>query len=274
MQRVFRPVVLFLLLLSVFPCLAQNAQDKKPTDESSEVRADSPETVAILPWIYENGTSGAQTAAKEFLETALTQSPFFREGSFQIIPEARVALTWTNDMGHDPSSEGTELPTPKQLLILGEKLGVDWVITGRASWHTRSVWIGLGPKTKSDCTVDMLIVDVRKKELSLDARKVKMGNAAKDPPLKAATAVLLGLVSANGRFFSALPLTLVSGGPKTPREQSAVQLALANAIGPWLALHPRNKKIDIGYEREANNGHRMALTDVEDTNDKKSGFVD
>ena len=238
-------MVLFLLVLSAFPCLAQNAQDNKPIDESSEARADTPETVAILPWIYEDGTPGAQIAAKEFLETVLTESQFFRADSFQIIPEERVIQTWTKDMGHDPASEGTGIPTPKELLKLGQKLGVDWVITGHALWHTRSLWIGLGPKTKSDCTLDMVIVDVRNRELSLDARKVKMGSAPTDPPLRAATVVLLGLVS-RGLFTSTLPLTLVSGGPKTPREQSAVRLAIANAIGPWLALHPRNRKIDTG----------------------------
>lgn len=247
MQRVFGPVVLFVLVFSLLPCLAQNAPDSKPIDESSQVRANTPETVAILPWIYKDGTPGAQIAAKEFLETALTKSYFFREDSFQIIPEERVTLAWTNDMGHDPNSERTGLPTPKELLKLGEKLGVDWVITGHASWHTRSLWIGMGPKTKSDCTVDMMIVDVKKKELSLDAREVRMGSAPTDPPVKAATVVLLGFVS-RGLFTSTLPLTLVSGGPKTPREQSAVQLAIAKAIAPWLAVHPRKQKIDTGDE--------------------------
>ena len=246
MQKVFGSVVLFLLILSVFPCFAQNAQDNKPIGESPEVRADISETVAILPWIYENGTPGAQMAAKEFLETTLKKSLFFREDSFQIIPEERVTLTWTKDMGHDPGSGKTGLPTPQELLKLGERLGVDWVITGHAKWHTRSIWIGLGPKTKSDCTVDMMIVDVKNKELSLDARQVKMNNAPKDPPLKAATVVILGLVSGN---FSALPLTAISGGPKTPREQSAVRLAIAKAIEPWLAQHPKNTKIDTGDEK-------------------------
>jgi len=141
--------------------------------------------------------------------------------------------------------ERAGLPTARELLILGEKLGVDWVITGRALWHTRSVWIGLGPKTKSDCTVDMVIVDVKNKELSLDARQVKMGSAPRENPLKAGTVFLLGALISKGRYLSALP-TLVSGGPKTPREQSAVQLAIAEAIRPWLALHPRNRKIDSG----------------------------
>lgn len=245
MQRVFVSVVLILFTLSLSPCLAQNAQDNTQIAGSSEIRSDTPETVAIVPWVYEHGTPGARTTAKESLQTALTQSLFFREDSFQIIPEESVTLVWTS-MGHDPGSEGTELPAPIELLRLGEKLGVHWVIAGHASWRTRSVWIGLGPKTKSECTVDMVIVDVRKKELSLDARMVKADNAAKDPPLKAATTVLLGLLSRNARLLATLPLTALSGGPKTPREQSAVQLAIAKAMQPWLALHPYNKKIGAG----------------------------
>jgi hypothetical protein len=250
MQRVFGAVVLALLALSAFPCRAENAQANKSIDEAPQARASAPETVAILPGVYEKGPLGAQIAAKEFLEAALTQSPFFRAGSFQIIPEARVMLTWTKDMGHAPASQSAGLPTPKDLLILGEKLGVDWVITGHALWHTRSIWIGMGPKTKSDCTVDMVIVDVKKRELSLDARQVKLGCAPSDPPLKAATALLLGLAS-RGLLSSTLPLTVVSGGPKTPREESAVRLAIAKAMEPWLAIHPRNEKIDTGDETNA-----------------------
>ena len=132
------------------------------------------------------------------------------------------------------------------LLKLGQELGADWVITGHAAWHTRSIWIGLGPKTKSDCTVDMVIVDVKKKELSLDARQVTMDSTAKEDPLKAAATLLFGLVRVEGQLLLTLPLTVVSGGPKTPREQRAVQLAIAKAIQPWIAIHPRNQKIDAG----------------------------
>ena len=45
-------------------------------------------------------------------------------------------------------------------------------------------------------------------------------------------------------------MTVASGGPKTPREQSAVRLAIDKAIQPWLALHPQKRKIDTGDENE------------------------
>lgn len=250
MQRIFGLMVMFFLVFSLFPCLAQDTQENKPIENSSEISANTSETVAILPWIYQNGTSGAHIAAKEFLKTVLTKSLFFREDSFRIIPKEQVTQVWTQDMGHDPSLEKTGLPTPKELLKLGEKLGVDWVVTGNAFWRTRSVWIGLGPKTKSDCIIDMIIVDVKKKEISLDARGVKMDSAPRENPLKVVTVVLFGIVSGKKWLSSTVPLTIVSGGPKTPREQSAVQLAIAKAIAPWLALHPYNKKIDSNDEKE------------------------
>lgn len=149
-----------------------------------------------------------------------------------MIPEARVAVVW-EDMNLSLDEDWNELPTPKELLSLGEKLGVDWVITGKAEWHTHSIWVGLGPQTKSDCTVDVIVVDVRKREIALDARKVKMDSTAKEDTLKAVGTVLL------------TPLfTVVSGGPKTPHKQRAVQLAIAKAIQPWLAERPQSPKID------------------------------
>ena len=172
-----------------------------------------------------------------------TKSLFFREDTYSIIPEARVVNTWTQDLGYSFEEPRKDLPTPKQLLKLGKKLGVDWVVSSRAVWHTRSIWIGLGPKTKSDCTLDMVIVDVKNGELSLDARNVIGDSTAKEDPLTAGASVLLGLVHVEGQFLT-LPITAVSGGPKTPREQSAVLLAIAKAIQPWLTVHPRHKKID------------------------------
>jgi hypothetical protein len=60
-----------------------------------------------------------------------------------------------------------------------------------------------------------------------------MDSTAKEDSLKAVGTILL------------TPLfTVVSGGPKTPHEQRAVQLAIAKAIQPWLAQHPQTRKIE------------------------------
>jgi hypothetical protein len=194
----------------------------------SERAADTKnETVAVLPWIYENGTTGAIKTGKEFLESVLTKA------NMEIVPESRVTATWANGLERDSNEDRKMLPSPKELLKLGEKLGVDWVITGRARWHTKSIWIGFGPKTKSDCTVDILIVDVHKREVALDSKEVKMDSTAKEKGLNVAVTL----------FISPLG-TMISGGPKTPHEQRAVQLATGKAIQPWLSARPHNKKIE------------------------------
>ena len=250
MLRVSILGIVVLIIMSISPCMSRDSQSIVSSDDSIGGLVNDHETVAILPWICVDGTPGAQRAAKEFLETSLKKSLFFREDSFNIIPETKVILAWTQELGHDFKAEETKRQSPKELLKLGEKLGADWVISGHATWRTRSVWIGLGPKTKSDCTVDMLIVDVKKKELSLDAREVKMDNAPKENPIRAATTIILGVAGAKGLFSSALPLSFVSGGPKTPSEINAAQSSIAKAIRPWLALHPRNRKIVTVDENE------------------------
>lgn len=175
-----------------------------------------PGTIAVVPWIYLKGTEGAVKTAKERLIDILTTS------ALEILPEAEVRKAWAK-MGRSLDPDRTELPSAKALLELGHKLGADYVLTGRAQWHTRSIWVGFGPKTKSTCTVDMIIVDVKKNKVALNARKVWMDSTTKEDPLKAAGAVLV------------TPLvTVVSGGPKTPHEQRAAQLAIGKAIKPWL----------------------------------------
>jgi hypothetical protein len=198
--------------------------------QAQEKQADKPKTVALIPFAMVKGTDGAQKATREYLNEVLTKA------GFEILPEARTMAAWKS-LGHtaevdEKAKELPPMPTPKELLELGEKMGVDYVIAGRATWHTRSIWVTLGPKTKSDCTVDVAVVDVAKRELALDAKKVKMDSTAKEDALKAAGTVLL------------TPLfTAVSGGPKTPHETRAGVLAVAKAIGPWLPVSQASKKI-------------------------------
>src|SRR5262249_18165658 len=152
---------------------ARGQKTQEPTPKSGT-------TMAIVPWVFENGTKGAISTSKEYLNTVLSKS------GIEVIPEGRVVAAWTKDIGTDLDSEKRSLPMPKQMLALGEKLGVNWVMAGRSRWHTRSIWVTLGPKTKSDCTVDMMIVDVNKGEVVLDQKAVRMDSTAKEDALKAA----------------------------------------------------------------------------------------
>jgi len=185
------------------------------------------ETMAVLPWDFEKGTSGAVKTGKEFLANVLSKS------HVETVSEVKALAGWEEANGAAWSEDKKDLPSPAQMLRTGNKLGVDWVMSGRAVWHTKSVWIGLGPKTKSDCTVDVRIVDVKNQIVVLDAKQVRLDDTAKEDTLKA-----LGAVFVSGLF------TVVSGGPKTPHEQRAVQLAMGKAMEPWLVQHMKITKIN------------------------------
>lgn len=184
-------------------------------------RAQETEKIAIVPWIFKGGTDTAQRTAKETLEK------LFSSAGLEMIPEGRVTSAWQNQTNFQQSSE---VPAPAELVKLGQTLKVDYVLAGKAEWHSRSIWVGLGPKTKSTCTVDAVLVDVRNQTLALNSRGVKMDSNAKEDTLKA-----LGAVFVTSLF------TVVSGGPKTPHEQRAGQFAIAKALEPWLA--PRLSRV-------------------------------
>lgn len=190
--------------------------------------------VAILPWCFREGTDTAVKTAKD------TVSALFEKTNHEVLGVVTVKSAWERDLNMAPFPELSNgkdtypaLPTPKELLALGKKLNADFVCAGRAKWHTKSVWVGFGPKTKADCTVDMMIVDVKKEEVALDAKDVKSDSTKKEDGAAVAAALLVSV-----------GFTVVSGGPKTPHQQRAGQQAIGKAMDPWLkTLSAAGKKI-------------------------------
>jgi len=188
-------------------------------------------TVAILPWIYRGGTNTAMKTANDALDA------FFDKAKCDRQSKVKVVSAWEEAMGKSNIKEVGEendpmpdLPNAKDLLALGKKMGVDYVCAGRAKWHTKSVWISLGPKTKADCTVDVELVDVHKEELALNQTGIKADDTRRESGLETAAAILVSM-----------GFTAFSGGPKTPHQQKAVVNALGLAFEPWLKTMVDNK---------------------------------
>jgi hypothetical protein len=180
--------------------------------------------VAILPWTLKDGTETANKTAKDVLVT------LFEKSRFEVVSSARVLSMWENEMGEAPVKEILNsqdalpaMPQATRLLELGKKLGVDLVCAGRADWHTKSVWVALGPKTKAECTVDVMIIDVKKQEIILQADAVKGDSTRTEKGLETAGALLVSF-----------GITALSGGPKTPHQQRAATNAIAKSMEPWL----------------------------------------
>jgi hypothetical protein len=207
---------------------------QSPTPDQTPAPSSLTRKVVILPWVLKDGTDTAVETAQS------TVQKLFEGTNYEVIPQVRAKLIWEEEMKKAPiktrpdgSDPYAEVPNAKDLLELGQKLGADVVCTGRAKWHTKSVWVGLGPKTKADCTVDVIIIDVAKQEVLLDARNVKSDSTRKEHALETF-----------GSLFITGGITMLSGGPKTPHQQRAAQNAITKAMEPWLqTAAPKSRKI-------------------------------
>ena len=190
-----------------------------------------PARIAMLPWTFKDGTDSAVKTANDVITTLLDKS------HHEILSTAQVVSVWENDLGQprvieriDGDKEMPSFPDAKALLNLGQRLKVDFVCAGQARWHTKSVWVALGPKTKADCTVDVVLIDVSKGEVALEAKGVKSDSTRKESGLETAGALLI-----------TMGITGLSGGPKTPHQQRAAQNAIAKAFDPWLKTQMHQK---------------------------------
>ena len=115
------------------------------------------------------------------------------------------------------------MPSKSTLEAFGKANHASVVLYGAASWHTRSIWVDTGPKTISTATVDAYVFDVASDKVVYRSKRVQGRSDEKENAYKIVADILI------------TPLvTVVSGGPATPREQRAVQIALSRAYHVWV----------------------------------------
>ncbi len=201
------------------------------------------DTVALLPWCYRSGKEAALQFARAecnqlLLETGfnvfLTKSPTgampppmpgtgVRKTSAQFEQLLRDGRALIGQTVTNQSDAPYTLPTVDQMIAIGDRLQTRYVLAGRAQWSTRNVWIGISNRVKSMCTVDVLVLDMSTRQLVLDARNVVADSTEQKNIYNTVTSVL-----------SLNPLPLVLPGSVTPQEQTAVAVATARALEPWL----------------------------------------
>lgn len=171
-------------------------------------------SVVAYPWIFTSGTDTAR-------ETAVTTMGEISQKNGYDVVDAATAKSAYADL-HLPEASAMTMPTTAQLVKFGKKVGASYVVYGSVDWHTRSIWVGAGPKTISTATVSAKVLNVSTGKVTYSKNKVTGRSDEKEDTLKVIGAVLI------------TPLvTAVSGGPKTPQEQRAVQIALARAFQNW-----------------------------------------
>lgn len=169
---------------------------------------------AAYPWAFAKGTDTARSTAYDVAEGIA------QKAGYASIPQHVAEQAW--ESLQLPDAKVGKMPSVSSLRKFGKKVHAAVVLYGSASWHTRSIWVGAGPKTISTVTVNVYVYDVKADKVSFSKTKVEGRSDERENGYKVAAAVLISPV-----------VSAVSGGPATPREQRAVQIALARAYYNW-----------------------------------------
>lgn len=228
-----RMALFFAVVASLVAAPAQQKiEDDTPAKPAQKTEIYVPK-IAVYPWSFAENERGTNEQAVRSVQDLLRKS-FENRAGMEIIPEARCRAAWMQ-LGNEDYPLTVEdpgqlprLPSPKKLLEFGEALGADYVCAGTVAWRVRSVWVGLGPKTKAEATVNVIIIDVKRKEIVLDVRDFSSGSSKAEKWYETAGALLVSW-----------GITLFSGGPKTPHMQRAGVIAVGAAIEPFFSAAGR-----------------------------------
>lgn len=177
--------------------------------------AQSAGVVAICPWTFVNGNPTSRPVVVDTIRTILEKH------DYTVLPQHDMEARY-HGMNPAIGMRG-EWPIPEDLSRYGNAVGASHVIYGRTRWDTRSIWVGTGPKTISTAKVDIFIYNTKTGQLVYSRRGVQGRSDERENAIKDVLDVLVTPL-----------ITVVSGGPATPREQRAAQIATARALRPWV----------------------------------------
>jgi len=177
--------------------------------------------VAICPWQFNDGNVTSRTTVTDTLAKILE-----RHG-YSVLTQGTVEDSY-HSMSHSMRLQNG-IPGMDDLGRYARSVNADHLVYGTTSWHTRSIWVGTGPKTISTAEVDLSVYDVGSGKIVYQRHAVGRSDE-RESVLKDIGDVLVTPL-----------ITVVSGGPATPREQRAAQIAVARAIRPWIHHDDRGR---------------------------------
>lgn len=182
---------------------------------ASACMASSKGTVAVWPWTFDKGTDTARNTAVETVREIAEKSGYqtvSKQRAFAVAKNLSPTIAYRNGN-----------PIKSDLRRYAKAVGANLVVYGTVKWHTRSIWVGSGPKTISTATANVYAYDARQNRIVYSKRGIVGRSDEKENTLKVVGSVILTPM-----------VTAVSGGPATPREQRAVQIALGRAYQNWV----------------------------------------
>jgi hypothetical protein len=169
---------------------------------AAAAHAQSKGTIAVCPAEFDHGSRTSRMTAMKAIEHMLQ-----REGYTVILPPESATAPASQD----------------GLMRYGNQLNAQYVLKPSISFHSRSIWVDLGPRTNSTADVDVTITDVA------------TGRVVYNRDAKARSDEKFNVAKAAGDVVFTPLITSVSGGPKTPHEERAAQIAVYKALDGWTA---------------------------------------
>ncbi len=171
----------------------------------------------VYPVVYSRN-SGTETSRKTGVGVV---KEVLQKAGYTLISSTVAANTWRRLGLKMPM---TDRPASlSDLVRFGKAVKARYVVSPQFDFNSRSIWVDLGPKTISTATVDIRITDVAKDETIFTRDDVTGRSDEK-----------FNLAEAGADILVSPLFTMVSGGPKTPHEQRAVQIAVVKALRPWV----------------------------------------
>ncbi len=170
---------------------------------SVAARAEDRGTIAICPSDFDHGTKSGRTAAMRTMQNML------QHAGFTVILPADM-----DNPGH----------VPTDIRAYGQAHNAAYVLKSDIAFHSRSIWVDLGPRTNSTANVDVTIYDTADGHVVFTNKATARSDEKFDVVKAGADVVFTPLV------------TVVSGGPKAPHEQRAAQIAVYRALHNWTSM--------------------------------------
>ena len=200
-------------LVALFAIAAAPASTMSP--KSNQIQGQSLGTVVAYPWAFTNGTETARKSVSRIV------GEISKKATYEVVPNDVAYSEWSRADYRMPTSAEPAKKTTLQ--AFGNTVHATYVIYGSVAWHTRSIWVNVGPKTISTATVNVTIMDVATGSTLYEKLGIEGRSDEKSNMLKIAGDILITpLVSA------------VSGGPAAPQEERAAQIAISKAMVDWV----------------------------------------
>jgi hypothetical protein len=195
----------------------------------SQFKTDPSAKVALVIAYTENEVGTSKSGINL---TSERLSQFFRSEAGWTVLTEQMPISGQRKIGqfHYPLSveNQSELPAmPKitEIQAYGAEIGVDFVCVGTMEWRVKTLWVGLGPKTKARAKASLVVVEVSTGKVLLDAK-----NITSDMAIGRRDSRRGGVP---GPIFLSAALGIFSAGPKTPEIVKATHKVLEVTLEHW-----------------------------------------